>query len=915
MGVGVTFGFVQTTHKIGGGSAAGFASYLTSESGRGDYYAGHEEGESEGPVGVGQSRWHGSPRLLAGLGLSAQGPVAPTDLLAVMNGVSPVDGRELRPAGGNGTRVAGIDLTFSAPKSVSALWAVSGREGRGQIEQAHGVAVASTLAHVESRVELVRGRVGGELRWDRAQSVLAAEFVHTSSRMTVDQERGGVPDPQLHSHVVVLGAERKDGRFAAVDSRELFRSARENGAWYRAQLASELGKLGLEVQGQTGRDGRYFELKGVPRELAERWSARSREIQQAAAKFRDRYGRDPRAGELGALTVSTRGTKSVESAANVNDSWQAVGEEYGFSREQAQSLFTGVDASLAQSLTGEQTRDLGRDLVRDLSRSQAMVTDRDLHARAYELAAGVCEPAQADHVLAGLVQSGELISLQGAMWTTREMREREQATLTVAEERAQQQAAPVSEQTLEEARREIGREIGGTLTSEQQKALQTVTGRGGVSVLVGQAGTGKGVVLSAATNAWEKEGYQVIGTAIAGATAERLGAEAKMDRSLNTNALLASIDRGDTQLGSDTVVVMDEAGMADTNRLSALVQVTAESESKLVLVGDHAQLSPIGAGGLLPELQDRVPTAELSEVHRAQQAWEREAWGQLREGNAQQALASYQAHDRLHIADTREQAAQQMVSDWDNARQEHPEQRMLMLTDSSNAELDRINELAQEHRALAGELGAERVQLPDGPYTLAAGDQVIFTAPLPQPGAPRVENGTLATITNTSAKNQLTLQTHGAHEREVPVNTNQFSNLRLAYAQHVYKAQGATVNRAFVLTGGWQTDREGSYVALSRAQQQTDIYLSQEELGQENIDTTAIDHLAEAMSQSNAKQASITTPTAEPDPTHNIEPIGAPQNESTTTHEHETQSEVGQIMSEQQQNDQDRDRDLGQGIE
>jgi conjugative relaxase-like TrwC/TraI family protein len=913
MGVGVTFVFVQTTHKIAGGSATGFATYLTSESGRGDYYAGHEEGDSEAQAGLGQSRWHGSPQLLAGLGLSAEGPVAHGDLLALMNGVSPVDGKELRAAGGNGTRVAGIDLTFSAPKTVSALWAVSDTEEREQIERAHGRAVASTLAHVERRVELVRSRVDGQLQWDRAQSVLAAEFVHTSSRMTVDQERGGVPDPQLHSHVVVLGAERVDGRFAAVDSRELFRSARANGAWYRAQLAAELGKLGLEIQGRTGRDGRYFEVKGVPGELAERWSARSRDIQKAAAKFRERYGRAPRAGELGALTVATRGTKTMESAARVNNAWQAVGEEYGLSRDQAQSLFTGIDTSLTQSLTGEQARDLGKDLLRELTREQAMVTDHTLHARAYELAAGVCEPAQADRIVAGLVNTGELIALQGGAWTTREMREREQATLTIAEARAQEQAAPVSEQTLGDAQREAGREIKGTLTSEQQTALQTITGRGGVSVLVGQAGTGKGVVISAATNAWEKEGYHVIGTAIAGATAERLGAEAKMDRSVNTSALLTGVNSGRTQLGPDTVVVMDEAGMADTNRLAALVQATAESESKLVLVGDQAQLSPIGAGGLFPELQDRVPTAELSEVHRAQHAWEREAWAQLREGKAQEALASYQAHDRLHIADTREQAAQQMVADWDKARREHPEQRTLMLTDASNVELDRINELAQEHRALAGELGAERVQLPDGPYTLAAGDHVIFTAPHHQPGAPRVENGTLATISTTAGENELTLQTQGAHEREVAVNTSEFSNLRLAYAQHVYKAQGTTVNHAFVLTGGWQTDRERAYVALSRAQQQTDIYVSQEDLGEENIDAAAIEHLAEAISESNAKQASITTPTAEPDPTHNIEPIGAPHNEPAAALEHESQSEVGRIMSEQQQNDQDRD--LGQGIE
>jgi conjugative relaxase-like TrwC/TraI family protein len=943
----VTFAGVQTTHKIGPTSAAGFATYLTSESGRGDYYAGHEDSDSDGPdgglAGVGQSRWHGSPDLLAGLGLSGKGPVSRDDLLSLMSGVSPVDGRELRAAGGNGTRVAGIDLTFSAPKSVSALWALSGRSERDGIERAHGRAVAGTLARVERDVELVRTRQGGELRWERARAVLAAEFVHTSSRMTVDQEQGGVPDPQLHSHVVVLGAQRLDRRFAAVDSRELFRAARANGAWYRAELASELERLGLEVQGRTGRDGRYFELPGVPAELAERWSARSRDIQQAAARFRERYGRDPRAGELGSLTVATRGTKTSAPAVSVDAAWRAVGEEYGLSREQAQSLFTGIDNFLQQSLTSEQARDLGGELLRDLTREHSIVTERDLHARAYELAAGICEPAHADRVLDGLVRSGEVIELGGGSWTTRELREREQATLTLAESRRQERAAPVTEQALEEAQREAARELGGSLSAEQREALETITGRGGVSILVGQAGTGKGVALSAATNAWEKDGYDVVGTAIAGATAERLGAEARMQRSLNTSALLAGVDSGRTHLGPDTVVVMDEAGMADTNRLAALVRATSERRSKLVLVGDQAQLSSIAAGGMFTELQHHVPTAELSEVHRAEHEWERDAWGQLREGRAHEALASYQAHDRLHITDSREQAAERMVADWDTARQEHPEQRTVILTDASNVELDRINALAQERRTQAGELGADRVQLPDRPYSLAAGDEVIFTAAFYPPGERRVENGTLAEVTSVDGQSEIAVQTRGAHEQEVHVDTAEFADMRLAYGQHVYKAQGATVDRAFVLTGGWQADRERAYVALSRARERTDIYVSREDLGEQGMDTGAIERLGEAISESHAKQASITTALSDRQAAPSIEPVSEIELEPTgglgpgagadpppgagtglTSELHSTlalapelrderESEVGRVMREEQEHEHERDR--GHGIE
>jgi len=132
-----------------------------------------------------------------------------------------------------------------------------------------------------------------------------------------------------------------------------------------------------------------------------------------------------------------------------------------------------------------------------------------------------------------------------------------------------------------------------------------VTGEGGVSVLVGQAGTGKGVVISAAREAWEADGHRVIGTAVAGATAKRLGADTGMCETMTTDALLGRVQSGRLGLDERSVVVMDEAGMADTRRLAGLTRATSESGSKLVLVGDQDQLSPIGAGGLFDSVRRR----------------------------------------------------------------------------------------------------------------------------------------------------------------------------------------------------------------------------------------------------------------------------------------------------------------------
>jgi ATP-dependent exoDNAse (exonuclease V) alpha subunit len=376
-----------------------------------------------------------------------------------------------------------------------------------------------------------------------------------------------------------------------------------------------------------------------------------------------------------------------------------------------------------------------------------------------------------------------------------------------------------------------------------------------------------------------------LGTAVAGATAERLGADAKTNQSLTTDALLSRVGMGTMTLDQSTVVVMDEAGMADTNRLSQVVQRTAEKEAKLVLVGDSAQLSPIGAGGLFNHVTDCAPNAELKEVHRAENRWEREAWAQVREGNATKALAAYQAHERLHIADTREQAAEKMVADWNEQRMENAEGRTVMLTDATNEELDKLNRKAQEYRDQAGELGNDRANLPDGPYALAAGDQVIFTKPLFQPGGgARVENGTLGTIKDIKDEHNLTIDTHGANEREVSVNTREFQDLRLGYAQHVYKAQRLTAHSALTLIGGWQTDREPA----------TDRALTQIK---EPKPETAHDLKA---SQSIEPGVGAAAPQDGPDPSHES-----------------NDRETAEITHEQQpeERDPDKDRGFGLGIE
>jgi predicted SPOUT superfamily RNA methylase MTH1 len=150
---------------------------------------------------------------------------------------------------------------------------------------------------------------------------------------------------------------------------------------------------------------------------------------------------------------------------------------------------------------------------------------------------------------------------------------------------------------------------------------------------------------------------------------------------------------------------------------------------------------------------------------------------------------------------------------------------------------------------------------------------VIFTAQHRIPGQKRVENGITGTITHTSRdENRVTIKTKEREPRDVQIDTDEFSDLSLAYAVHVHKGQGLTTETSGILTGGWQTDREHTYVAVSRAREQTQIYLAREDLGQQGLDTDAIERLADRMRQSGAQEATITKRlaqdrTAEPEQT------------------------------------------------
>ena len=328
--------------------------------------------------------------------------------------------------------------------------------------------------------------------------------------------------------------------------------------------------------------------------------------------------------------------------------------------------------------------------------------------------------------------------------------------------------------------------------------------------------------------------------------------------------MTARADTGRLQIAAATTVVLDEAGMVDHKRMDALTGLIERSGAKLVAVGDGKQLPSIGPGGMFDRLALHAPTAELGEVRRTNDPDERKAWAALRAGEPERAMAHYQARGRLFLTDTRDEAGEAAVQRWAELTETRDIREVALIADASNVEIDRLNARAQHLRAERGELGQREVPLPHQHYGLREGDLIAFTKQHRTPGESRVENGARGHVTDIQDDRGLTVVLDGS-ERQVNLAGEDLESLRLGYAQHVYRQQGATVDRSVVVTGGWQTSKESAYVQASRAREGTEWFLAREELGSQGQDERRVRKLADKMRGSRAHTPSLAHPEL-PDP-------------------------------------------------
>ncbi|HEV2811112.1 MAG TPA: MobF family relaxase [Acidimicrobiales bacterium] len=761
-------------------------------------------------VGEAPGRWVGAGAARLGLG----GTVEADDLRAVLAGRRPGGNQPLRA-----TRTArpGLDLTLSAPKSVSLVWGLGDQATAEVVVGCHDRAVDAALEYLEGHACHVRRGHGGATVCD-GEGFVGAAFRHRTSR---------AGDPALHTHVLVANlAEGPDGRWTALDWRDLYGHARTAGFVYQAVLRYELaqrpGLLFEEVaQG-------HADVAGVPPDLRQAFSHRRQEIVAAM----ERHGaRSAKAAQ--AATLDTRLAKSEHvSESELRRRWATQAEPFGVDITELPRLVRAPvldvdEAELTERLTESHATFVRRDVVRALAQSATQGASLE----------------ELEHGADAWCVSASAVQVADGRWTTPEMLALERQTVELAAHGPRAGfVAPSLVAASIAARPSLG--------SDQQAAVRAIVSSGRpVDVLVGPAGTGKTFSLDAAREAWEQAGYRVVGASLAARAAAQLEHGSGIT-SQTVDRLRLRLAQGTEHLDQRTVLVLDEAAMIGTRRLAAMIGDARTGRAKVVLIGDARQLPEIDAGGLFSALAQRLGYAELTENRRQRDPEEQAVASELRLGHVESALARLQRHERMVTADNADLLRDGLVGDWYAARAEGDDVLMVAARRSSVADL---NHRARELLAARGELG--ETVLESSGVSFAVGDEVLALRNDYRLG---LINGSRGVVSSASDE-ALTVKLANARVVEVPIDYVEAGNITHGYAATVHKSQGVTCDRLFVL-GDDTFTIETAYTSLTRGRLSNQLYLTASEHDMGHGRAAELDPLASfsaALHRSGAKTAAI----------------------------------------------------------
>ena len=707
-----------------------------------EYYTAGEE-----PDGV----WFNPKGLF---GLADGGKVDSSDFHRLYNGFAPNTGGKLTQNAGSERRSAGLDMTFSADKSVSALWAVADPDLRSEIEDAHNDAARVALGETVLRhcaYTRIRNR-DGEIEVLPAD-ISAAMFQHGTSRDN---------DPQLHTHCVIFNAARthRDGKYRALHQHPVYTWMKAAGAVYRNTLAWSLQeRLGIRME-QYGKDREFTRIAGMPDDLIGHWSKRRAAIIEAAREMGFTVeGNAPRAA---AANKITRAGKSPDNDPEIRHArWRS--EADGFIERE------GLIVSLlgkSEEITQEQIRALTevlKDLPYRLTREEAVFRLPDIVERVGNATAGLLNHEAVATSIERVLLSPEVVRLtrpprsaegradmaHTRLYSTRHTLQMEMEVRDMAAGMAADTGHSLSAQAIE-AKVAGLLKAGYPLSEEQIAAIQSVTASGGrVAIIEGAAGSGKTTTLRPIADLYREHGSDIIATAVAWRTAVALGNDVEA-RPFCVDKLLRLAARGGIDIDGNTTIIVDEAGMLSTRQAHHILQLSERHGAKIVFAGDTQQQQPVEAGPGLRLIRDAVGGVRVDRIRRQKAdledilthiqgetperarllassmaeerrtriltyyenmkgklvftPWQVAASEALRDGDAASAIAAHHLRGRFHIGYDEEKTLTGLVDDWDRYQRANPDKSSVVLA-RTRAEVRALSHLMRERRFAA---------LPDG---------------------------------------------------------------------------------------------------------------------------------------------------------------------------------------------------------
>ena len=772
-------------------------------------------------MGVGEAPGVWMGRCSVGLGV--EGVVEADALRALIDGCDPTTGAPLL-VGLRERKVKAFDLTFSAPKGASLLWALGSEPVADVVMAAHREAVATALGFLEERAALARIQVDGLRRHVPTQGWAVAGFVHRTSR---------AGDPQLHTHCLVPNVvRREDGRCVAIAARPMFVWARAAGSIYQAEL-QRLLSLRLGVEWQADRHNTR-EIAGFTPESLRTFSKRTVEIEAELEATGASY--EPPALRMRADDQASLATRPAKD--------HTVTPQALFGRWQSEAAVVGLEIGTGlerhvcwrdPDLRAVEFDEIACRLIDDehgLCAHSARFAEHDVIAHVAALASGRLSTVEITDIAERFLGSDLVVRLtptttksgwEPARWSTVAQRGIEDDTLVILDRLTARTGTPIPAPKVTEQLGAVG-----FLGADQCQAVSVLCGPGGsVRTVLAPAGYGKTAMAHTAAACATADGRPVIAVATTAKAVAELEAAGLMARTIAR----FRYDLCEAPLPAGAVVILDEISQTSTlDAHSVLAAVDACPGGQLWVLGDPRQAPSVKAGGIAAEIEARaetatIPAAWLTVNRRQIDPDDRHALDVLRCGDAYASQQLRRDHGWEHTAATPEDARRAMADAVTTDIVTHgPHNTIALVISHAQAEdlTDRIRRRLTDSGTIGGTTITGRGWTTDRHYQ--QGDRLLLHTRLGDRHSPLV-NGTVGTIT---AVDEGGVMFHPDRDQPVRLPARFIQGTRMdgspnvshAWARTVDGAQGGTWDHVHLL-GTAALDAYRGYTAQSRSVQPT----------------------------------------------------------------------------------------------